>query len=551
MANNSNISINNNDDCETIQNIDHFILIIHGIGKHEENWVAKINKINNLYHTVTKIIGYNKNIKFEGIEWHSALHSHTDRFIEKVTPPYITKVHEMINHTLLDILFFTSPIFSQTIYNEVGKQLNDAYNNFILKNPNFNGKVSILAHSLGSMICYDILCNQPISSNDNNNNSNNNNNNNSNNCNNTSTDSNNDGDDGAEKGNVYYWQKLNQEKQSNNNSNNSNSNNNEEQDIGDTIMGSLMPAIKFPKLDFEVYNLFGIGSPIGVMCTIRGHTALDVPKCVNFFNIYDQSDPVAYLIEPLIDDGFSQLPESVAPHLGSKKSFLKQQEKLEKQNNSTTTTTTISSSTSSTSLSSLSISTSPSSPSTASSGSILSKFANKLPTLRSLAGGSKSSSTTSPIQQSPNSLGITCVVEQTEMVALDGASTPKSLKHQNNASELNPEDNLPIIKLDSIDSTTSTYTSTTTTTTTTTSIPKSRSFDASGGESEEETPNTTNSSTATTNTNNNKFCSGHRFDYKLKPTGFSNISEYSSVPTAHKSYWESKDVLYFIISNSK
>ncbi|EGC33710.1 hypothetical protein DICPUDRAFT_92366 [Dictyostelium purpureum] len=54
----------------------------------------------------------------------------------------------------------------------------------------------------------------------------------------------------------------------------------------------------------------------------------------------------------------------------------------------------------------------------------------------------------------------------------------------------------------------------------------------------------TNSSTPLSS--NKQFFGGHRFDFKLKPNGILSFSDYSSVPIAHKSYWESKDVIYFI-----
>jgi hypothetical protein len=43
------------------------------------------------------------------------------------------------------------------IINSVRKQLNAIYNMFMKRNPNFAGNVSIFAHSLGSVIVYDLL----------------------------------------------------------------------------------------------------------------------------------------------------------------------------------------------------------------------------------------------------------------------------------------------------------------------------------------------------------------------------------------------------------
>lgn len=38
--------------------------------------------------------------------------------------------------------------------------MNRMYSQYLLRNPNFNGHVSIGGHSLGSLISFDLLCNQ-------------------------------------------------------------------------------------------------------------------------------------------------------------------------------------------------------------------------------------------------------------------------------------------------------------------------------------------------------------------------------------------------------
>lgn len=38
--------------------------------------------------------------------------------------------------------------------------MNDMYSQYILRNPTFDGHVSIGGHSLGSLISFDLLCNQ-------------------------------------------------------------------------------------------------------------------------------------------------------------------------------------------------------------------------------------------------------------------------------------------------------------------------------------------------------------------------------------------------------
>lgn len=60
--------------------------------------------------------------------------------------------------------YYQSPLYRQEIISGVIKCLNSTYSKFIQSHPNFNGPVSIFAHSLGSVIAYDILTNwSPVS----------------------------------------------------------------------------------------------------------------------------------------------------------------------------------------------------------------------------------------------------------------------------------------------------------------------------------------------------------------------------------------------------
>jgi hypothetical protein len=59
----------------------------------------------------------------------------------------------------LDILLYQSA-YREHISNIVLAESNRIYNLFRERNPNFKGKVSLIGHSLGSAILFDILCRQ-------------------------------------------------------------------------------------------------------------------------------------------------------------------------------------------------------------------------------------------------------------------------------------------------------------------------------------------------------------------------------------------------------
>src|SRR5271169_905954 len=63
---------------------------------------------------------------------------------------------------LLDILLYYTPKFRERIVRAVAKEMNRIYELYKQRNPTFKGKVSLVGHSLGSAICFDILCRQPL-----------------------------------------------------------------------------------------------------------------------------------------------------------------------------------------------------------------------------------------------------------------------------------------------------------------------------------------------------------------------------------------------------
>ncbi|CAH0474251.1 unnamed protein product [Peronospora belbahrii] len=114
-------------------------------------------------------------VEFLPIEWHSKLHMEgLDQLIRDVTLPAIPKLRELANDTVLDILFFMSPLFHQVILDEVAKEMNRVFTLFQSRHPDWmesgssrafgdkRKKVSIVAHSLGSIICFDILNHQDV-----------------------------------------------------------------------------------------------------------------------------------------------------------------------------------------------------------------------------------------------------------------------------------------------------------------------------------------------------------------------------------------------------
>ena len=132
----------------------------------------------------------------------------------------------------------------------VTDEMNRVYDLFIERNgDNFpSRKVSIIAHSLGSIICFDILARQKNNLQENNNN---------------------------KKMDNFFFFSEDQEKITKN-------------------------ALK---LNFQVENCFMLGSPTGMFLNLRDqqlNLQFNLPTCDYLYNIFHPYDPVAYRLEPLI-----------------------------------------------------------------------------------------------------------------------------------------------------------------------------------------------------------------------------------------------------------
>jgi len=181
--------------------------------------------------------------------------------MEDILLESIPMVRKVVTDLALDVLFYMTPRYYQQMITILSTELNRLYKLFKKHHPDFNGKVSLFGHSLGSQLCFDVLCHQiPEVLN-------------------------------TEKIDVVKFKKL-------------------------SPYGG-EAEYKFIQLDFPVETFFGVGSPVGLFTilsdrcirffdwknpTKEGLTTNEVlvPIVKKWFNIFHPSDPVAHRIEPLI-----------------------------------------------------------------------------------------------------------------------------------------------------------------------------------------------------------------------------------------------------------
>jgi hypothetical protein len=80
--------------------------------------------------------------------------------LEDITIEGVPTVRNLITDLALDILLYQSPAYKGHISRIVLQECNRIYRLFRERNPTFDGKVSLIGHSLGSAILFDILCHQ-------------------------------------------------------------------------------------------------------------------------------------------------------------------------------------------------------------------------------------------------------------------------------------------------------------------------------------------------------------------------------------------------------
>lgn len=255
-------------------------------------------------------------VEYLPVEWHEAFsilsrrrasfpdssepssnrHSRTV-MINDISLRTIPNMREFANDTLMDVLYFMSPEHHDIIIDVVTNEMNVVAEKFRkLHSSDFKGRISVVGHSLGSIIAWDILCNQYP--------------------------------DGAPVEEPQLQQGF------------------PSAASLDTVSGYYSPATErsernayapewasappqlpssprsistYPKLEFVVDNFFLLGSPVAVFLMIRNQRKplcedFSLRGCKRVFNIFHPYDPVAYRLEPCIDPRNADFEPTIMKH---------------------------------------------------------------------------------------------------------------------------------------------------------------------------------------------------------------------------------------------
>lgn len=351
-------------DGESVE-VDHVVFVVHGIGAACDIKFRPIAEVVDGFRDLTADIS-NKHfagahlaskanrVEFLPVNWHDKLHGEdtgTDSRIQPLTLRSIPKLRSFVNDTLLDVLFYTSPLYCQTILDTVCTEINRMFKLFCSRNPGFGGGCSVVGHSLGSLILFDLLAGQRESNND------------------MPIEEEEDtlvkprwdkelGIEDVfakleitEHLSVFTDQGIGMDELETCS----------EDDLKEAGLplgprkkllmyltsraaasgksgyaefqassvarqvsykigpaGTGQPSVRYPHLDIQPTAFFALGSPTGMFMAVRGIETLGsdfhLPTCKNFYNIFHPYDPVAYRIESLVDKEFSELRPLLVPH---------------------------------------------------------------------------------------------------------------------------------------------------------------------------------------------------------------------------------------------
>ncbi|KAL3699024.1 hypothetical protein R1sor_017046 [Riccia sorocarpa] len=145
----------------------HVVFMVHGIGQRLEK-ANLVDDVGTFRHTVAMLAEhhltqYQRNaqrVLFIPCQWRRGLKLGGEQAVEDCTLEGVRALRTMLSATVHDVLYYMSPVYCQDIIDSVSHSLNRLYRKFIKRNPNYDGKVSIYGHSLGSVLSYDILCHQ-------------------------------------------------------------------------------------------------------------------------------------------------------------------------------------------------------------------------------------------------------------------------------------------------------------------------------------------------------------------------------------------------------
>lgn len=227
--------------------IDHLVLCVHGIGQKLTQRVESVNFVHdvNLLRKLFKTIEPNNRVQALPVLWRHDISFGTEQQVSlrDITIDSIHAIRNLAGDVVIDVLLYEDPTYRKEMIKTVTNQLNSLVKEYCTNNPEFaaNPKISIVGHSLGSVIMYEVLSQQ------------------------------------KKHIDVSDQERQAQEKPTVTNDN------------------------SHLQLDFKVDTFFTLGSPLALFLLINNRKVTREELAAKvMYNVFHPSDPIAFRFEPLV-----------------------------------------------------------------------------------------------------------------------------------------------------------------------------------------------------------------------------------------------------------
>lgn len=149
------------------QKVDHVVLVVHGIGATDEVLAENIQNVRETLEAVKRHWFWHVdiNVHVEMIDWKCSVCEQQASIFEKITPHDARETRMTLNATLSDVIYYKTAHHRQLILDTVMNKMN-SYVKELRMDPSgcfLNSQISVIGHSLGSVILYDVFTGWNIS----------------------------------------------------------------------------------------------------------------------------------------------------------------------------------------------------------------------------------------------------------------------------------------------------------------------------------------------------------------------------------------------------
>ena len=95
------------------------------------------------------------------VQWRKHLALDVDAVAAGCAPAGSATIRGTMHATVIEVLLYLAPAHARDMICSLVRSLNSQWARFSARHPDFDGSVHVVAHSLGSLLMYDVLCQQP------------------------------------------------------------------------------------------------------------------------------------------------------------------------------------------------------------------------------------------------------------------------------------------------------------------------------------------------------------------------------------------------------